>query len=51
MKKLALAALLAASATVAACNTMKGVGEDVEAAGRGIGAAAEEVKEDIQNSN
>lgn len=49
MKKLIVAAL-ALTTGLAACNTIAGVGEDVEAAGRGIGSAAEEVKEDMQNN-
>lgn len=49
MKKLAFAALLSATA-LASCNTVRGVGQDVEAGGRAIGDAAEEVKEDMSNN-
>ncbi len=49
MKKLAVLLLVLAGGALASCNTVAGVGEDVEAAGRGIGTAAEEVKEDINN--
>ncbi|MEO1091012.1 MAG: entericidin A/B family lipoprotein [Pseudomonadota bacterium] len=40
---LALAFLVAG--VLAACNTTRGVGEDVEAVGRGISDAAEEAQE------
>ncbi len=49
MNKLALVAIVLSASALASCNTVKGVGEDVEAAGRGIGTAADEVQEDIQN--
>ncbi|MEM1088009.1 MAG: entericidin A/B family lipoprotein [Pseudomonadota bacterium] len=43
----ALFALLFAVPMLAACNTIAGVGEDVEAAGKVVKETAEDVKEDI----
>ncbi|HEX5515000.1 MAG TPA: entericidin A/B family lipoprotein [Gammaproteobacteria bacterium] len=37
-------ALLTLALTLSACNTMEGVGEDVESAGRGIDKSAERSK-------
>ncbi len=34
---------------LAACNTMRGAGEDVEAAGEGVQDAAEDTEEDLEN--
>lgn len=39
-----LAAALALTATLGACNTAEGVGEDVESAGEGMQDAAKDVK-------
>ena len=50
MKKLALLIMVLGGFSLAACNTVQGVGEDIEAAGRGIGNASEEVEEDINNN-
>lgn len=50
MKKwlvIALAALLGLSQT--ACNTTRGVGEDVEAAGEGIQDLAEDAEDEIED--
>lgn len=41
----ALAALFSAG-TLAACNTVQGLGEDVEAAGQAVDEAAEEAQDD-----
>jgi entericidin B len=41
---IALAALIGTS-SLAACNTVQGVGEDVEAAGQAVGEAAEEAQD------
>jgi predicted small secreted protein len=40
---LALAVLVVAAPILSACNTVRGVGEDVSAAGRGIAHTAEKV--------
>jgi predicted small secreted protein len=47
MRKLVLMLLALAGFSLAACNTVKGVGQDVEAAGRAVGTAAEEVEDEI----
>ena len=44
MPLFALAALLGAG-SLAACNTVQGVGEDVEAAGQAVDEAAEEAQD------
>ncbi|MFO1013280.1 MAG: entericidin A/B family lipoprotein [Caulobacteraceae bacterium] len=44
MKKLVLFAVMAASLAVAACNTVQGVGRDVEAAGGAVSDAAQDAK-------
>ncbi len=41
------ALLVAAMAFLSACNTMRGVGEDVGAAGDTLGGTAEEVEEEM----
>lgn len=40
--------LLVASTGLAGCNTMRGVGEDVEAAGSGVAGTAEDVQDDMR---
>lgn len=46
LRRLALAlAAMAACGCVAACNTTKGIGEDVEAAGEGIQDVADDAKD------
>jgi entericidin B len=45
MMVLAMLVILA----LGACNTTRGLGEDVEAAGEGIQEAAEEVEEEIED--
>jgi predicted small secreted protein len=40
--------LLVASVGLTGCNTVRGMGEDVEAAGSGMSGAAEDVEDDIQ---
>jgi predicted small secreted protein len=47
--KLALALLALAGATVGACNTIKGAGQDVSAAGKGIENAADDVQDDMED--
>lgn len=47
MKKYAFVALLAAPAALAGCYTVDGVGQDVSAAGRGISHVANEVREEV----
>ncbi len=49
MKYFYLFALTITALIFSACNTMKGVGQDVEAAGRGVTGASEKVQEDLQN--
>lgn len=44
MRKLFLLALIAAGLTAAACNTVEGVGQDVEAAGDAVEDAANDAK-------
>jgi predicted small secreted protein len=48
MKKATILAALALLGGLSACNTVKGVGQDIEAAGRGIGNAADDVKDDME---
>lgn len=42
---LALLALLLACGLTPACNTVEGIGEDIEALGRGISGTSEEVRD------
>jgi predicted small secreted protein len=44
MRKLILLAIIAAGLTTAACNTVEGVGQDVEAAGDAVSDAASDAK-------
>lgn len=44
MRKIVILAALASSLLVAACNTMKGAGEDVSAAGKAVSNTAEDAK-------
>lgn len=44
---LALALLLGASFSLAACNTVEGLGRDVQAAGSTLSGTAEKTKEEI----
>lgn len=44
---LTLVALITASVVLAGCNTVEGVGKDVQSAGKGIEKGAKDVKEDI----
>lgn len=44
MRTLVLLAVLAASMSVAACNTVSGAGKDVKAAGEAVTSTAEDVK-------
>ena len=44
------AALIGASAFLAACNTVEGVGQDVQAAGQGIEQTAEETNDGNPNT-
>ena len=45
---LLVCALGLAATTLAACNTMRGVGQDTQAAGRGISGASTDVERKIQ---
>jgi predicted small secreted protein len=44
MKKIVTLSLIAAALAVSACNTVAGVGRDVQAAGSAVSGAAEEAK-------
>lgn len=44
MRKLVLLAVLAASLTAGACNTVSGAGKDVESAGTAVSNTAEDAK-------
>lgn len=44
MRKLFVLAAAAACLAAAACNTVEGVGEDLEAAGSGVAGAAQDAK-------
>ena len=44
MRKLALLAMIAASLTVAACNTVAGAGKDVSSAGHAVTNTANDAK-------
>ena len=44
MRKIVVLAMLAASLTVSACNTISGAGRDVEAAGEAVTSTAEDAK-------
>jgi predicted small secreted protein len=44
MRKLMILAVLAASLTVSACNTMSGAGKDVTSAGKAVTDTAEDAK-------
>lgn len=48
MKNLILLAWMFVMFGLAACNTTRGVGEDVEATGEGVQEAAEDVEEDLE---
>ena len=41
MRKLAVLAIAALTLTVSACNTVRGVGQDLEAAGEGVQCTAQ----------
>ena len=47
MKKLLVLLLAATGFTLAACNTFKGAGQDIEAAGEAVTEAADETQDDI----
>ncbi len=44
MKKIVTLSLIAAALAVSACNTVAGVGRDVQAAGSAVSGAAEEAR-------
>lgn len=50
MKYVTLFWLLLAGFSLSACNTTRGVGEDVEATGEGIQHAAEETEEELEEA-
>lgn len=43
--------LLVASMSLTGCNTVRGMGEDVEAAGSGMSGTAEDVQDDMRRRN
>lgn len=43
--------LLVASVGLTGCNTVRGMGKDVEAAGSGVSGAAEDVQDDMRRRN
>jgi predicted small secreted protein len=43
--------LLVVSMSLTGCNTVRGMGEDVEAAGSGMSGAAQDVEDDMQQRN
>jgi predicted small secreted protein len=45
MRKLAIFAALAATLAIAACNTVEGAGQDVQAAGSAVTDAAQDAKQ------
>jgi len=45
MRKLAALMLVAAAMTISACNTVKGAGQDVSAAGRAVSDTAQDAKQ------
>ena len=47
--KIAFSAMFVAAMLPSACNTVEGVGEDVQAGGEAIEETAQDVKEDINN--
>lgn len=49
MKNLILLAWMLVLVGLSACNTTRGVGEDIEATGEATQEAAEDVEEDIEN--
>lgn len=49
--KYAVLLIVLAGVTVGACNTFRGAGRDVSAAGRGIENAADEVQEELEDEN
>lgn len=44
-----LIAALAALSTLSACNTISGIGEDIEAAGKGLKSSSEAVEEELKD--
>ena len=50
MKKLSLMWILLIAGALSACNTSRGVGEDIQAAGQGIENAAEETEEELEEA-
>lgn len=49
MKNIALLAWMALALGLAACNTMRGAGEDVEAAGEGVQDVAEDTEDELED--
>jgi predicted small secreted protein len=50
MRKAAFFALALTGALVCACNTVEGIGKDVQAAGRGLESASNDARSDNQPS-
>ncbi len=49
MKKLLALLALSLAPALVACNTVRGVGQDVQSAGEGLQRASEEVQEELQD--
>jgi predicted small secreted protein len=47
----AIIGLFVASTGLAGCNTVRGMGQDVEAAGSGMSGAAQDVQQDMRRRN
>lgn len=50
MNKLALILMLILAGALSACNTTRGLGEDVEATGEGIQKVAEDTEEELEEA-
>jgi entericidin B len=48
-KTLFLAVVFAAAAGLSGCNTVRGIGQDVEAGGEAVQEGADEVQEELSN--
>jgi len=50
MNKIALVLMLILAGALSACNTTRGLGEDVEAAGEGIQDVADDAKDELDEA-
>ncbi|MGE0828377.1 MAG: entericidin A/B family lipoprotein [Hyphomonadaceae bacterium] len=51
VKAMTALALLVGALSISACNTIEGVGEDVQATGQAVEGAAQETEEDLTDGN